>query len=79
MANANKEDALASLHQHTGWRFLKEGMRKKVNSLEKQYRSVDPNNSVEIARIQAQINILETFMDRPKRYFEQRQKNHKED
>jgi len=79
LAKANREDALAALFQHTGWKFLRNDMKEKVKSLERKYRTVDPSDSVEIARIQSQINILEKYIDKPENYFRQRKRKYEED
>ncbi len=43
-------------------------MKQKKQSLYSQFRTVDPDDSIKVAKIQAKINILENFLNKPKKY-----------
>lgn len=68
----NKEEALASLHQHSGWGHMQQYLDDKKQSLLKELENIDPEDSTAIANIQGQMKLINSVYDKPKRYFDKK-------
>lgn len=75
LRDVNQDKAIAKLHNNAGWIFIQDIMKEKQQRLEKKIYSIDPNDSVEIAKVQGELKILREFIDKPKQYFERLKAN----
>jgi|AntRauTorckE6833_2_1112554.scaffolds.fasta_scaffold01289_19 hypothetical protein len=68
-----KKEALASLHTSVGWSYMKKYLKVKQKELRRKLETVSPKDSEEIAAIQAELKLINVFIDKPKLSFERLQ------
>lgn len=75
LRDTDKKQAIARLHGNAGWLFIQEMMGEKKDRLEKEFYSVDPKDTVKIAKIQAKLEIIRDYINKPKQYFDKLKAN----
>jgi len=69
LEKTDKTKALAGLHTHTGWKHLQHIMREETKRLQRELTTIDPNDNTGIAGIQAKLEMLRKYIDKPELHF----------
>lgn len=69
LEKTDKTKALAGLHTHTGWKHLQNMMREEMKRLQRELTTIDPNDNTSIAGIQAKLEMLRKYIDKPEQHF----------
>jgi len=68
----DEDESLSALYRHAGWKHMVDYINKKEKSLKNKLYTVDPEDSTEIAAIQAKLKVLRNIKKRPKRFFQKK-------
>lgn len=69
LAKTDKQKSLAGLHTHTGWKHLQKIMKEEKMRLKRELLTINPEESISIAKIQAKIEMINKYIDKPEQYF----------
>lgn len=59
---------MRGLFQHTGWKFLENELKQQKSNLYAQFRTIDPNDKVKVAKLQAKLSFIEKLLNKPQKY-----------
>ena len=75
LKEVDKTEAYIGLKRNAGWLYLKKHLVAKRNQIKKSFRTLDPEDSIKIAKEQARLNLLNEIINKPDNYAKRRNKN----
>lgn len=75
LKNVDKDEAYISLRRNAGWLYLKKHLEAKKRQIRESFKTVDPENSIKIAKEQAKLNLINDIINKPDDYAKRRKKN----
>lgn len=75
LKEVDKTEAYIGLKRNAGWLYLKKHLKAKRNQIKKSFRTLDPEDSIKIAKEQARLNLLNEIINKPDNYAKRRNKN----